>query len=236
MEFVACGEPLSLAGAALVVSDDGFTVAGALASDLLVTSYGLTRRGYLLCPHVLPCVGNDALGVGPPTGALSTGLELFSSTDGRLAVLQRRAPVARGAARAFSDALAGWAASAGFSRLLLLAGCEAAAAPAAALQHPFCVLPAALDWPVLDEAGGWGGAELATATAPPWALRAAAGRAGLPAHALLQFAAAGDNTGHAATLASRSVELLGLEAPAGGWRSPASWAAALYGSDVSALV
>lgn len=50
---------------------------GQLAADLLVSSMGTERVGYLDDPHVLPCVGNDAYGP-VPQGDLALPLEGFA--------------------------------------------------------------------------------------------------------------------------------------------------------------
>lgn len=47
---------------------------GQLAVDLMVSSTGAERIGYLDDPHVLPCVGNDAYGP-LPQGELALPLE-----------------------------------------------------------------------------------------------------------------------------------------------------------------
>jgi proteasome assembly chaperone 2 len=49
---------------------------GQLAADLLVSSMGSERVGYLDDPYVLPCVGNDAYGP-IPQGDLALPLEGF---------------------------------------------------------------------------------------------------------------------------------------------------------------
>ena len=215
MAFVPCvsAPPPSFAGATLVVACDGWANIAALAADLLVSSLPLARAGYLLTPHVLPCVGNDALG-DAPTGALSTSLELFARPG--LALLQQRSPARLGAQRLLAADVLAWARGAGFTRLVALAGGEPAASPAAALSSPFSVYSS------LD--GSWAGVPLSECRTPPWTLlqAAAAGGAGPEAEALVLFAAEGDNTGHAAQLAGCCVEHLGLPAVSS-WRAPASW-------------
>lgn len=53
---------------------------GQLAVDLLVSSTGAERVGYLDDPNLLPCVGNDAYGP-LPCGEIALPLEgLFSQT------------------------------------------------------------------------------------------------------------------------------------------------------------
>ena len=214
MSFVPCASapPPPFAGATLVVACDGWANVAALCADLVITTLPLARAGYLLTPHVLPCVGNDALG-DAPAGALSTSLEVFARPG--LALLQQRSPARLGAQRLLAADVVAWARAAGFSRLVALAGGEPAASPAAALASPFAV-HSSLE-------GTWGGVPLAESRTPPWTLLQAAQVGGLAATALVAFAAEGDNTGHAAQLASRLVEELRLEAPAG-WRAPASWA------------
>jgi hypothetical protein len=63
--------------------------AGQLAVDLLVSTLGVRRAGFLEEPHVLPCVGNDPFGPSAE-GKLTVALEgerenlAFSGQESRL--------------------------------------------------------------------------------------------------------------------------------------------------------
>jgi proteasome assembly chaperone 2 len=243
----AAGASTSFDGFTLVVASASHANVGQLAADLLINTLRLRRAGALLSAHVLPCVGNDALG-DAPAGVLSLPLELYADDARALAVLQQRAPAARGAQRALAEELAAWAARAGFTRVLVLAGLDPAHAHAhaqigAATFRYLCPhapyesgvkagapTPEALGWTAL-ESETLGGVALRESRVPPWPLLAACGAHGLSgATALLLFASEGDNAGDAAALADRVAALLALPRD-GPWRPPLSWAAAFGARD-----
>jgi hypothetical protein len=246
MSFVpAPGAPTSFDGWTLVVACAGHGNVGQLAADLLINTLQLSHAGSLASRHVLPCCGNDALG-DAPRGALTTALEVYAHDSRRLAILQQRAPAARGAQRALADDVAAWAERAGFGRLVALAGLDSAHAAsasqigAAAFRYasPHAPFPPATSGGPTPEGLGWasleseelGGVKVAEARSPPWPLLAAAGARGLRhAIALLLFCAEGDNAPHAAQLAGHTAALLALPVPATGFRAPLSWRSA-FGS------
>jgi hypothetical protein len=225
-----------LEGCTLVVACASHATVGQLAADLLINTLALRRVGVLLTPHVVPCVGDDAVN-DAPTGALATALEVFAAPVGGLAVVQQRSPAVRGAHRALATELAAWAARAGVSRVVALAGVDPRAGahvPSLVGAAPFRynvnaawtnALPA--DWLAL-ETDTLGGVPLPECRSPPWPLVQACTHAGMPAAALLLFATDGDNAASAAELASRCHQLLPGASSAGGgappnWRAPASW-------------
>jgi hypothetical protein len=246
--YPAPGAPSSFEGWTLVVAAAAHANVGQLAADLLVSTLRLSHAGTLASPHALPCCGNDAVG-DVARGALTTALEAYCDGGSRTALLQQRAPAARGAQRALAADVAAWADRAGFGRVLVLAGLEAAhatqvgpdgafryaAPPAGGPAWPpasGAPTPQQLGWVAL-EGDTLGGVALRDARAPPWPLLAACAAKGAPALALLRFASEGDNAGDAAELAERCCELLALRRD-GPWRAPAAWAAAfgkLAGAD-----
>jgi len=238
--YPAPGAPSSFEGWTLVVGAAAHANVGQLAADLLVCTLRLPHAGTLSSAHVLPVVGNDAVG-DTARGALTSALEAYADAASRTAVLQQRAPAGRGCQRALAADVAAWADRAGFGRVLVLAGLDAAQAalaaqvgpagafrfaapPAGGPAWPGAPAPAALGWLPLEGAA-LGGVALADCRSPPWPLLAALAQRGAPALALLRFASEGDNAGDAAQLAERCAELLELR---GGppWRAPLAWAAA----------
>ena len=222
----------SFAGATLVVACASHANVGQLAVDLLACTLQLPRAAVLLSPHLLPCCGNDALACAP-RGALCTSLEAHARPG--LALLQQRAPTLPGAQRAFAAELADWAHKAGFAQVLLLAGLDPQLATgtqlgAAPLRHSSPPASPSPAWPVPE---GWlaleGDVSLKSRV-PPFSLVQALAARGVPALALCLFASDGDNCAHAALLADSAAQLLLLARPDGGWRAPACWATALFGS------
>lgn len=212
------------AGATLVVALSSSSCVGQLSADLLIQTLELVPCGAFASVHVLPCCGNDAVGL-QPHGELALALQLFASADRRLFVMQMRAPVIAGAQRAFSAQLAAWAASAGFARVLLLAGLDAR--QAADSQVGAATLRVAGD---VDAAAGvaklegntWAGVPFAESRVPPWPQLAALNAAGVVSGALLLFCSDGDNSAASKTLATAAAASLYLQPV--NWVAPAAWA------------
>ena len=102
---------------------------GQLALDLLVSTLRLPRQACLISHNVLPCLGYDAFGPASqsqPDQAthLVTALELYQL--GNFALLQQRAPAAKGRQQAYAEELAAWIVSMGFQRVVLLGSLDAA--------------------------------------------------------------------------------------------------------------
>ena len=226
----------SFEGATLVVACASHANVGQLAADLLACTLKLPRAAVLLSPHVLPCCGNDALECAP-RGALCTSLEAHAGAG--LAVLQQRAPTLPGAQRAFAAELADWAQKAGFAKVLLLAGLDPALATgaqqgAAPLRHySSSASPASPSaaWVVPEGVRALEGHVSLESRVPPFSLTQALAARGVPSLALCLFASDGDNCAHAALLADSAAQLLSVSRPDGGWRAPACWATALFGSE-----
>ena len=102
---------------------------GQLALDLLVSTLRLPRQVCLSSHNVLPCLGYDAFSPASrsqPDQAphLVTALELYQL--GNFALLQQRAPAAKGRQHAYAEELAAWIVSMGFQRVVLLGSLDAA--------------------------------------------------------------------------------------------------------------
>lgn len=102
---------------------------GQLALDLLVSMLRLPRQACLSSHNVLPCLGYDAFAPASrsqPDQAthLVTALELYQLGD--FALLQQRAPAAKGRQQAYAQELAAWIVSMGFQRVVLLGSLDAA--------------------------------------------------------------------------------------------------------------
>ncbi|CAN1133584.1 Proteasome assembly chaperone 2 [Linum perenne] len=96
---------------------------GQLAVDLLVSSTGAERIGYLDDPYTLPCVGNDAYGPSP-SGDLALALEAYQSPANAMALVQQRSPVVKGMMVEFAKNLAEFAASSGKKHVVILSSLE----------------------------------------------------------------------------------------------------------------
>ncbi|KAF8405097.1 hypothetical protein HHK36_009995 [Tetracentron sinense] len=96
---------------------------GQLAMDLLVSSMGAERIGYLDDPFVLPCVGNDAYGP-VPRGDLALPLEAYDSPSNALTIVQQRSPVVKGMMVEFAKNLADFAAASGKKHIIVLSSLD----------------------------------------------------------------------------------------------------------------
>lgn len=119
---------------------------GQLAVDLLISQSGAVRCAILESPDVLPIAGHcvfagsqqDSHSASRLEATVVTSLELYcSKTDsGCCYMLQQRGPVATGRQVAFSESLAGWIVSSGFSSVLLLGSVDAGFRNDRQLQGP----------------------------------------------------------------------------------------------------
>ncbi|XP_024531095.1 proteasome assembly chaperone 2 isoform X1 [Selaginella moellendorffii] len=121
MEF--CGDRARLRRKALVLPALSIGNAGQLAVDLLISTYGMPRVGFLDDPHVLPCVGNDPFGP-EPRGELAVAMELYVDSASDITVLQQRSPLVKGSTLKFAENLADWAKSEGFENVVVLSGLD----------------------------------------------------------------------------------------------------------------
>ncbi|KAK4258704.1 hypothetical protein QN277_005125 [Acacia crassicarpa] len=96
---------------------------GQLAADLLVSSLGSERVGYLDDPHVLPCVGNAAYGP-VPQGEVALPLEVYDSPSNALTVIQQRSPVVKGMMLEFAKNLSDFVAACGKKHIVLLSSLD----------------------------------------------------------------------------------------------------------------
>ncbi|CAN8258831.1 unnamed protein product [Cochlearia groenlandica] len=96
---------------------------GQLALDLLVSSSGAERVGYLDDPYLLPCVGNDAYGP-LPCGDIALPLEVYESCSIATTLAQQRSPVAKGMMIKFAENIADFAASSGKKHVVVLSSLD----------------------------------------------------------------------------------------------------------------
>jgi hypothetical protein len=82
------------------------------------------RVGCLRTPHVLPVAGCNALDTADPA-QVCTNVEVLRVREKQLTIVQQRAPVLAGHARAYVKELCQWIADVGFSRVIMLAGADA---------------------------------------------------------------------------------------------------------------
>ncbi|KAJ7551012.1 hypothetical protein O6H91_07G129900 [Diphasiastrum complanatum] len=126
MEFVRCGGSIGatyVQPSTLVLPVLSIGNVGQLAVDLLISSLGAERIGFLEDPNVLPCVGNDPFGP-EPEGRLTVALELYRDVKRELGILQQRSPVAKGSMLKYAKNLATWAKSAGFKEIVILSSLD----------------------------------------------------------------------------------------------------------------
>ncbi|GAQ78007.1 hypothetical protein KFL_000060740 [Klebsormidium nitens] len=118
------GSAAELKGTTLVVPAISIGNVGQLAIDLIITGLDLKRIGFLEEPNVLPCAGNDAVGL-TSEGIMSTSLEVFQSSSGSITIVQQRAPYAPGRLKAYAQNLSEWVKRSGFQKVVVLSGLDA---------------------------------------------------------------------------------------------------------------
>ncbi|KAI8554375.1 hypothetical protein RHMOL_Rhmol05G0093900 [Rhododendron molle] len=124
MEFVVEeGKRLHEECSTLILPGVSIGNVGQLAVDLLVSSTGAERIGYLDDPNVLPCVGNDAY-LPSPQGDLALPLEAYDSTSNSLTLIQQRSPVVKGMMIEFAKNVADFAAASGKKHIVLLSSLD----------------------------------------------------------------------------------------------------------------
>ncbi|WVZ01931.1 hypothetical protein V8G54_022737 [Vigna mungo] len=96
---------------------------GQLVADLLISSMGSERVGYLDDPNVLPCVGNDAYGPFPQ-GDLALPLEAYDSPSNALTIIQQRSPVIKGMMVQFAKNMADFLAGSGKKHIIVLSSLD----------------------------------------------------------------------------------------------------------------
>lgn len=195
----------SVAGWSLVVPAVSVGNVGQLAVDaLLATLPRADRIGYIHSGAVMPAVAAAARD--EPAGAILP-VEVYACEPLRLVVVQRRSPCVPGRRAEFAEALAGWAATAGLSRALLLDSRPAHTRGDEELRAQ--ARPPA----VVDDAPGPFG-------------RAFAAR-GVPLAAAIAYASDGDNAPDALAVAPVAWGWAAADGrgpqPPREWRVPASW-------------
>ncbi|KAL3662839.1 hypothetical protein V7S43_012240 [Phytophthora oleae] len=83
----------------------------------------LTRVGHLLSEAAPPIVGGSAFATQRPH-ALCLNLEVYQSKEKKITIIQQRAPVLQGRARAFAKELVEWAIKSKVATLGVVAGCD----------------------------------------------------------------------------------------------------------------
>ncbi|WJX45527.1 hypothetical protein P8452_32401 [Trifolium repens] len=96
---------------------------GQLTADLLVSSMGSEKVGYLDDPYVLPCVGNDAYGPFPQ-GDLALPIEAYDSPSNALTIIQQRSPVIKGMMLEFAKNMADFIAGSGKKHIIILSSLD----------------------------------------------------------------------------------------------------------------
>lgn len=96
---------------------------GQLAVDLLISSTGTEKIGYLDDPNILPGVGNDAFGP-IPHGDLALPLEVYDSASNKLTFVQQRSPIVKGMMVQFAKNLADFAVTAGMKHVIVLSSLD----------------------------------------------------------------------------------------------------------------
>jgi proteasome assembly chaperone 2 len=91
---------------------------GQLAIDVVIATFTLQKVGTLTSPHVVPMIGNDA--IGSPQGTLVTALEVFSCPDQRVVFLQQRSPIIKGKQSQFVHDLLSWYTNCSMASIILL--------------------------------------------------------------------------------------------------------------------
>ncbi|KAH7660915.1 Proteasome assembly chaperone 2 eukaryotic protein [Dioscorea alata] len=121
MEFAAVdeGEPFSPECPTLLLPALSIGNVGQLAIDLLISSTGARRVGYLDEPSVLPCAGNDAYGP-VPVGDLALPLEAYASSSHAITLIQQRSPVVKGMMVEFAKNLTNFISISGKKHVIVL--------------------------------------------------------------------------------------------------------------------
>ncbi|KAG1692456.1 hypothetical protein DVH05_025421 [Phytophthora capsici] len=83
----------------------------------------LTRVGHLLSEAAPPIVGGSAFATQQPH-ALCLNLEVYQSKEKKVTIIQQRAPILQGRARAFAKELVEWAVKSKVATIAMVAGCD----------------------------------------------------------------------------------------------------------------
>ncbi|KAL5987195.1 hypothetical protein ACLOJK_041192 [Asimina triloba] len=96
---------------------------GQLAVDLLISSIGAQKIGYLDDPSLLPCVGNDAYR-SSPGGHIALPLEAYDCPLHALTLIQQRSPIIKGMMIQFAKNFASFAVGAGKKHIVVLSSLD----------------------------------------------------------------------------------------------------------------
>ncbi|XP_076005921.1 proteasome assembly chaperone 2 [Genypterus blacodes] len=118
--------PPSFTGFTLVMPAVAVGNVGQLAADLVVSTLGMTRVGYMHTDCLVPLAGNNPYAAGAKDAEeLHTAAEVYTSADRKLAVLQIRSPVIQTRSKKFCKLITSWIKSSGFSRTVVLSSSHA---------------------------------------------------------------------------------------------------------------
>ncbi|KAL4629981.1 proteasome assembly chaperone 2 [Arapaima gigas] len=118
--------PPSFKGFTLIMPAVSVGNVGQLATDLLISSLGMPRVGYLHTDCLIPMAGNNPYAVsGESAAELSTNAEVYCLSDVRLTVLQIRAPVIQTKSRKFRKLVLSWIKACGFDKTIVLSSSHA---------------------------------------------------------------------------------------------------------------
>ncbi|KAJ3181764.1 Proteasome assembly chaperone 2 [Geranomyces variabilis] len=216
---------------------------GQLATDVLISSLGLVRIGFLSSELVLPACGTEAYGTaGERSNELHTNFEVYGSPEGaspQIVALQLRAPVTAKRGVQFSTQLFHWIEQAAFASVIVLTGADAGRRmDREIVGNQLCALTSTAPNPLASRLAELG---ISTLEAPPSGERPIPPPGGGLARFLLNefdkssismmivacFAADGD-CAQAVRLASAVFSILYPGKEQIQWKTPASWAE-LYG-------
>ncbi|XP_032875314.1 proteasome assembly chaperone 2 isoform X1 [Amblyraja radiata] len=119
--FVARGAAVNLRGLVLVMPVVSVGNVGQLSVDLIISTLGLPRVGYIHSDGLVPVVGNDPYATTSENSSeMCTSCEVYASADRKLAVLQIRSPIVQGKQRSFRQQILSWIKENEFSRVVVL--------------------------------------------------------------------------------------------------------------------
>ncbi|XP_023684363.1 proteasome assembly chaperone 2 [Paramormyrops kingsleyae] len=118
--------PSSFRGFTLIMPAVSVGNVGQLATDLIISTLGMPRVGYIHTDCLIPMAGNDPYPTCADDAAeLSTNAEVYCLPDVKLAVLQIRAPFVQRKSRKFRKLILSWIKSSGFDRTVVLSSSHA---------------------------------------------------------------------------------------------------------------
>ncbi|XP_016405552.1 proteasome assembly chaperone 2-like [Sinocyclocheilus rhinocerous] len=121
--FIASGDGVpSFKGFTLIMPAVSAGNVGQLAVDLLISTLNMPRVGYFHTDCLTAMAGNSPYSA---SAQLSTGAEVYSHRDLKLAVLQIRTPIIQTKVRSFRKLMVSWIKSSGFLRSVLLSSSHA---------------------------------------------------------------------------------------------------------------